>query len=289
MINIDRINKLSHVLASLGFDNIIKFDLYEPEYRVLKRIYEAGIEPRYLALIAILAGINDYQLGKGGAEVYWETLLNTFEKFGAVNNLSQAEILMKAFLAEPINARFRNTKIGRLNKLFKLNFCRWLIENYEDTLKNPVMLWRRLALDLNNQMHQKTIVFAMKTLDLTNLIINGEYLPFPENTPIPVDFHTRNMAISTGIITEYIDDDEVREAWAKVARETSKILNKTVNLLRIDSIAWQLGKIAYKNNYKKEETIENIQKYLTETLKFDTNNANLLAVEFTKNMEKIKY
>lgn len=283
-VNLNRINELSEALASLGFEGIIRFDLYEPEYHALKNIYLSGVEPKYLSLTGVLAGISDYQLGYGGAEVYWNTLESTFKKFGVISSLGQVEILMKAFLSEPINARFRNTKIQRINKLFKSNFCRWLVENYDKLLADPVEVWKRLATDLGSGMYKKTIVFAMKVYDLVNLIVNNEYLPFPRDIPIPVDFHIRNMAISSGIV-EYSTDDEVRHAWNLVSEKVSSLLNKNVNPLRIDSIIWQLGKIAYKNRLNRDDIPNAILNYLRK-LDIPDKTARIITNEFTRCLDK---
>jgi len=64
---------------------------------------------------------------------------------------------------------------------------------FDYLVENPKEVWYRLAEVLNNKPQQKTIVFAMKVLDLITLIAKGHYAKFPLNIPIPLDMHVARM------------------------------------------------------------------------------------------------
>ncbi|MEM2914466.1 MAG: hypothetical protein QXH91_03570 [Candidatus Bathyarchaeia archaeon] len=69
-----RIEIVAELFVNLGFDRIIRFDCLEPEYAALKKIFKLNTQPEYLGLIALSAGVIDFQLGLGGAERFWKTL-----------------------------------------------------------------------------------------------------------------------------------------------------------------------------------------------------------------------
>jgi N-glycosylase/DNA lyase len=82
----------------------------------------------------------------------------------------------------------------------------------------------------------------MKVYDIIHLIENGTYLDFPENIPIPCDLQVERVARTSGI-TDSDEENEVMDAWAKVASWVSDELGKSISLLRIDSIVWQSGQV----------------------------------------------
>jgi N-glycosylase/DNA lyase len=91
-------------------------------------------------------------------------------------------------------------------------------------------------------MKRKTIVFAMKVYDIIHLIENGIYLDFPQDIPIPCDLQVERVARTSGI-TDSEEEDRVMAAWAEVASNVSDELDRSISLLRIDSIVWQSGQI----------------------------------------------
>ena len=279
MIIEERIRRVSEAFALLGFDGIVAFDRVEPEFRVLSTIYGRGCPKNFLYAIAICCGLCDYQLGYGGAEKYWSSLLEAYATVEPIENEKDLSELMSLFLEKPINAQSRERKKLRIRKLFERGFIRELLDNMESCLANPVSTWENLASALENPSNAKTVVFSMKVFDLANLIVSGRYLDFPQNIPIPVDFHVRNVAIASGIVDIYESDDEVREAWLRVLEELNKHINPSVNLLRIDSIVWQVGKTAYDTKFDEERTKQALLKKLTGDMGIEHWKANTICRE----------
>lgn len=287
-INLERVNIVSDLLSRLGFDGIVGFDSLEPEYRALKTLYEQGVEPAYLGLVAICMGVIDFQLGAGGAERFWSTLVETAYFFNNLNSVSQVEKLMDLFLLKPVNARSRKLKYRRIKNIFGSEFADWVVENYDKIRKDPILLWRRLALVLRSGMERKTIVFAMKAFDISHLICFGDYAGFPWDIPIPVDFHIRQVTVSAGLLKEYSSDSEVRKAWIMVLKRVREKIGCNIHLLRIDSLVWQVGKIMYVNKYDENLSVKEIIDYMTEKAGIDRELAIKLAQELTRFIEKAK-
>ena len=284
----ERVVVISDLFCDLGFDNIVKFDVLEPEFHTLKRLFESGVRCEYLGLVAVSAGSIDFQLGLGGAEKFWSLLNELAKRFKSLNDLEQVEFLMKVFLSEPINARSLRIKTARIRRLFNSGFARWLISNYDELRMKPILLWRKLADILKTDMKRKTIVFAMKAFDLSHLICFGDYANFPPEIPIPVDFHIRNVTISSGLLKNYGSDDEVRKAWAMVLKNVREKRRRNITLLRLDSLVWQAGKIMYANSYLKELCRKEIEKYMIERVKLSPRLACRLAEELTVHIENVK-
>jgi len=250
----ERIEVIADLFCKLGFDKIVQFDLLEPEYDALKKIHRKNVEPEYLGLIALSAGAIDFQLGVGGAERFWSTLSTIADGFKDLNSLGHIESLMRRFLNDPINARRRILKRKRIRKIFGSGFAEWYISNYEFLRENPVLLWRKLAETVGSSMEKKTMVFSMKAFDISHLICYGDYLDFPWNIPIPVDFHVKRVTISAGLLDRYGSDELFRHTWSLVLRRVREKLGRNITLVRIDSIVWQLGKIMYACKYRKDSS-----------------------------------
>jgi len=286
-INLERVRVISDLFCDLGLDGIIKFDKLEPEYRALRALREMGVSPPFLGLIAVCTGIIDFQLGRGGAERLWSTLAEVARDFGDLNDLRQVELLMKVFLNEPINARMLQLKVARIRRIFNSGFARWLVENYDRLREEAMLLWRRLSETLRSGMERKTIVFAMKAFDISHLVCFGDYAKFPWDIPIPVDFHVRQVTISTGLLEGYGDDSAFRRAWALVLKRVRERIGGNVSLLRIDSLVWQVGRIMYESGYDRSLSAERIQRYMVERVGMSADLAARFATEMTRFINRV--
>ena len=251
VINMDRVRVLGSLLSELGFDGIVRFDLKEPEYKALNRLFSDGVSPKILGLVSIVAGSIDYQLGAGGAERFWSSLVESYSEIGDIKELKDVKSLFYLFISKPINRRLNNQKTRRIEKLLNESFSRWYLNNYENLINRPVVVWSVLASSLNTGMEKKTIVFAMKAWDISHLICYGDYLDFPWTIPIPVDYHVRNISLSSGIIELCKNDDMFRRVWHEVLKIVRENINKHITLLRVDSLVWQSGKIISENKFNK--------------------------------------
>ncbi|MEM0489171.1 MAG: N-glycosylase/DNA lyase [Candidatus Bathyarchaeia archaeon] len=287
LINYERVNRIADLLSRLGFDGIIKFDCYEPEYIALKKIFNLNIEPKFLGLIALSAGTIDFQLGFGGAERFWGVLHETAKEAIGLNSIENIKGLMMLFLNNPVNARCLEVKKERIKKIFSKDFANWYIDNYEYLRENPEKLWKKLAQVLRSPMNKKTIVFSMKAFDIANLICYGDYLPFPQNIPIPVDFHVKHVTISSGLLNQYYDDELFRNVWSLVLNNVKYNLDRNITLLRLDSIVWQIGKLLYKCGYKRELSQKSVEEYLTRKICIEKNLAKEIATELTRFIDNV--
>ena len=282
-----RARVIADLFSSLGFNRTVKFDMLEPEFHALKTLYRSGVKPKYLGLIAVCTGVIDFQLGFGGADRLWKTLVEVAGKFEDLNDLRQVELLMTRLLTEPVNRRSLQVKAARIRRIFDSGFAGWFIEKYETLRRNPVVLWRRLSETLRSRMERKTMVFAMKAFDISHLICFGDYASFPWDIPIPVDFHIKNVTISSGLLRHYESDDSFRKAWAYVLKELKEKTGHNISLLRLDSIVWQLGKIMYASKYERKASMENIKRYMMEKIGVNTELAERFAEELTLNIDRV--
>lgn len=294
-VRADRVERVADALSLLGWEGFVRLDRAEPEYRVLSRLYWAVKDVRTVLLIGIGAAVVDYQLGAGGAPRFWSELDRVLRSRGyMVQDLRSAHEALEEFMQAKVNARLRNFKLSRIHKLFYEGFAHWLwVEGYRHFRDTPLNIWWRLAKALNTLPDKKTVVFAMKVLDLISAIVTGEYAEFPKNIPLPVDFHIARMTAYSGIIdadpeTLSKDPDRYRKpiinAWTEVVQKISNKLGKHVSTLRLDSLLWQLDRIAMKHNYRKQWSLKPMVAYLTEKAGISENAALTIVKELTARM-----
>ncbi|WP_308444673.1 N-glycosylase/DNA lyase [Halomicrobium urmianum] len=238
-LNQKRIDAVADAMVDLGYDGITRFDRVEPEYRVLMTIRESYDANDHVYLLGVCAGIVDYQL-LGDAQRFWAALEEVTLEHDQVDSIDDVQAILGAFMDASVNQRLNQQKRLRLSKLFEGSFAEWFVENH--TTVPPVRIWEELATALDNQMHKKTIVFAMKVYDILSLVETGEYASFPTDIPIPCDLQVERVAGTAGLV-ETDDSDVVIDAWAAVADAVNEELETPVSLLRIDSIVWQAGQI----------------------------------------------
>lgn len=238
-MNRNRVSKVSKAIASLGYEGIVVFDKEEPEYQTFTTLSNEIGDEYHRALLGICAGTADYQLA-GDAQQFWEALEGIALTLDQLESADEVREVLWTFMEADVNARLKQQKIARLEKLFNRGFADWFIENYGEA--EPLTVWENLADALDNPMKRKTIVFAMKVYDIIHLIENEIYLDFPPDIPIPCDLQVERVARTSGI-TDSEEEDKVMNAWAEVASQVSDDLGRTISLLRIDSIVWQSGQI----------------------------------------------
>ncbi len=291
----DRVRVVSRALAGIGWDGFIRLDMLEPEFNTLSEVYRRVKDVRILLVLGLSAAIVDYQLA-GDAFKFWNTLQKVLAKRGfKLSSISDIKAVMDDFLNYPVNARFNSTKRGRVTKFFNSGFADFLWDRaYKYYSDKPIEIWYRLARALGNRPDQKTIVFAMKVLDLISLLVNGSYANFPRSVPIPLDIHVARMALYSGIVKS--NSSEIPEwaiqrnkevflrAWRNVAERVSEMLGRRVSALRIDSLVWQLSKEAQKASYRRNQAIQYIIRYLVDVANIDKNVAKNVAQELTYNM-----
>lgn len=278
-MNPDRVDQVSDAISSLGYDGIIAFDEEEPEYQTFTALSnELGNEP-HRSLLGICAGTADYQLA-GDAQHFWKALEGIALTLDQLESTDDVQDILWTFMEADVNARLKQQKIARLEKLFNRGFADWFIENYGEA--EPLTVWENLADALDNPMKRKTIVFSMKVYDIIHLIENDTYLDFPQDIPIPCDLQVERVAHTSGI-TDSEEEDEVMDAWAEVASKVSEELGRSISLLRIDSIVWQSGQIIGEHEPNRDKSRRALVTHF-EDVGIPEERARVLASELTETL-----
>jgi N-glycosylase/DNA lyase len=286
-INLNRVRSLSQAIGIQGVENIIKFDYSKPEFRLFKDIYSLEkTSPNYLFLTAMLTGFLSYEVAD--REKYWGTLRQLVIKTGKIDSTQSLRVLIDTFLEQRIDIPHREKKLAHLKDIFTSAFPKWFISNYEYILANPIEAWAELGNILNMKTDSEILYLSIRAIDITNLIIRGDYLPFPEDSPIPIDKKIRNMTLSSGLTDSYNNDDEIRDAWSRVGIKATLILGINMNPLVIHDIVHDIGTIVHRNLYNKEKAERVLEKHLVETLGMPTWNAHRLIDEFLKYINRVE-
>lgn len=230
---------VADAMAEIGYEGIAAFDREEPEYGTFRTLHDEFDGEPSLTLLGICAGTADYQLA-GDAQEFWKELEGVALSRDRIESLEAVREILWTFMDADVNARLRDQKLARLEKLFDQGFASWFVNTYGAV--EPVAVWERLAAALDTAPHKKTVVFAMKVYDIVHLIAHDEYLDFPTEIPIPCDLHVERIADTAGIVSD-MDEETVRGGWSSVAQHVSEALGRPVSLLRIDSIVWQVGQL----------------------------------------------
>lgn len=272
--NTDRIETIANTFASLGWNEIIKFDLKEPEYLCFYELKPNADYP-HLSLMAICTGIIDYLLA-GDAYLFWNTLREIARKYKKFENINVVKSIVYEFLNRPVNARSNSQKRNCLNKIFSSFLPQRIISDYRLFRQKPYLLWQALSKVTGRKMEMKTIVMAMKAFDLVHLIYYDKYARFPEDIPIPVDTHVKKISYISGVVeNERVNDNVVRHVWGEICKKLSSILNRPITPLRLDSSVWQVGKLTSQSNWELKPTIT----YLTREIGIERDRAEKFSKE----------
>jgi N-glycosylase/DNA lyase len=189
--SIEGANALWLALGKLASQVLTNFDRGEPEWPVLQRL--ADWADRALARLTTLClGITDYQLGAGGAAGYWKAVTIEIER-RAPSNPAKVIDLMARVCGHPVSSRLADQKLSRVEKVIRA----W---QSEQVPRQPVALWKWLAMTLGQPEEAKTVVMAMKLVDLLELAGSGHYLDFGTEIPLPIDLRIARISLTSGLI-----------------------------------------------------------------------------------------
>jgi N-glycosylase/DNA lyase len=243
-----RAQALGEALAKLTPDQVDAIDRGEPEWRLLASLKERVGDHRWLTAIAL--GLTDFQLGDGGAQLYWQIAEREIEDGPPVNPDGIRDVIQR-IVRHPVAAKSADLKLRRIDRLLQSPLPRWLAAMTPDRLLAELPeLWRRLASAMNQDPSAKTIVFAVKLVDLMVLQDTGERAALPDDMPIAVDIRIARAAYASGILEPpggetaagmirrssaelLADRAPYVRAWQEVAGQT------TLSPLRLDSVIWQ--------------------------------------------------
>lgn len=279
-MNTERAQSVSKAIAGIGYDGIVAFDEHEPEYGTLTTLYSEFNDESLIKLLSICAATQDFQLN-GDAQRFWQTLTEVFLSHGSLATVDDLEEILWTFMDQPVNARFTSIKNGRLQRLFDSGFCGWFLTSHQDT--EPLTVWEELADGLENEMHKKTVVLAMKIYDIAHLVPHGEYLEIPYDIPIPCDLQVERVSQTSGL-TSAEEPKRIMDAWATVMESVSEQVGHHISLLRIDSIVWQSGQIIGNHGPDQKAAQDALIRHFVEQVGIDQLEAETLAHELTVEM-----
>ncbi|WP_185715576.1 N-glycosylase/DNA lyase [Halocatena pleomorpha] len=230
---------MSEAIADIGYEGIVAFDQFEPEYNAIKGLYREFEDIDSVQLLVTCATTQEFQLN-GDAQAFWRTLTEVSIKHDSLNSITDVEAILWKFMEESVNARMKSIKNTRLEKLLNSGFPEWFLANHRDV--EPFEVWEQLANDIENKKQKKTVVLSMKVYDIAHLIDTGEYHEFPYDIPIPCDLQIERVSETSGIV-DSTEADVVMAAWMEVMEGVSGKVGHPISLLRIDSIIWQAGQV----------------------------------------------
>lgn len=233
-----KVEALKSILKELGVECARtieeKVDL---QFSALENIQKNLNDDELFLKLVIANSIVSYQLSGKGEDWWWE-FSNYFSRNPPTGSIVKA--YSEFFPRSKTNKRLIQPKLNRLKKLEPfLNSL--TIEDLRKYYENMLRFRDHLAKVMNANEDAKTIVFAVKMFGYGSRIVFGEFLPYPMEIDIPIDFRIENY-------TKKFTDRNPIAFWKEVAKEVG------IPPLHIDSILWPvLG--------RNEEVIKRLQKY----------------------------
>lgn len=251
-----RVQPLGAALGALPTEVYSAVDRAEPEWPVLERLAISRSPAAILAGLAL--ALSDFQLGVGGANLYWREVLAVLNAQGTPRMASEVGHFLTEVLSRPVCARLRTLKRERLNRLLRSHIPgRLERQSLAELGEQPLALWHDLATVMEQVPQAKTVAFAMKMFDLMHRIATGKYVAFPSQVPIVADLRIARISFSSGLLAppdgqtvavamahggHYASTNtgEIIAAWAQVSDQA-----QGVSLFRIDSLIWQVAGATY--------------------------------------------
>ena len=223
-------------------------DRGEPEWPVLERIV-AELPLGTDVILTLALALSDYQLGAGGAEVYWAEAERQLDE-QSPGSPAEAQQFMAALMRRPVAARLAQAKLGRIARLLDSAIPEQVTKGVASV--QATSLWRALTSAIGGDPNAKTIVFALKTVGLLHLCATGQRMRLPDQLPIPVDLRIARVGLAAGLIAPPLGRDvptamegveeiatdrrpEIIDAWAEVAQ------NVGLATAEMDSLIWQIA------------------------------------------------
>lgn len=224
--------------------SFILLDKAEPEFKTIDALQSKEVRPQLIALLGVGTGLIDYRLSAGGATRLWNELLEIATNH-EIASIMDAKKCLELLLTKSVCSQYNGQKASRISRVFSSNLPLYIVDDFDDCLREPVKLWNLVAESVGSTPEKKTVTFSMKVFDLAVFCCFGRYLVFEQEPPIAVDYHVRHMTELMGLVPAESNDDQVRHIWFEVARESSRKAGEQISPLRIDSLVWQSGRVLY--------------------------------------------
>jgi DNA-(apurinic or apyrimidinic site) lyase len=229
--------KLSQIFSEIPWGVWEKIVKKEPEWQNMEFFLPSyGFGP--FAVLMVVTGLNDYQL-KGKADVaYWPKIHKVLETSPPPSSPNELCSLLTPFYQ---NERLNKNKIERMERFLESPLCSILWKSHPKKVSEEFLnIWHELARTMNQDSSAKTIVFSMKCLGISLLMV-GEYgFNF---VPIPIPVDSRVMKFTNQLGFHITTADDVRRLWSDML----SILRKNdsrLNMIHLDSLVWQVASMS---------------------------------------------
>ncbi|ACB84397.1 DUF7664 domain-containing protein [Natranaerobius thermophilus] len=230
-------NKVVDIFKDIPWDVWECIVKVEPEWVNmidLLRYYDFGT----FSTLMVVAGLNDFQL-KGKAEkAYWMPLREQITNTSIPSTPYQLAKTLEPFYRKE---RHGQLKIERLHKFLNSNLANLLWNNQaQNVAKILPYIWRELAKTMNQDYNAKTIVFAMKCLGLSLLMVGENGFDFAR-VPIPVDIRVLKLTKNLGLCKE-CNESEVQRIWSDALKQLRNYYPE-ITMIHLDSLVWQIASL----------------------------------------------
>jgi DNA-(apurinic or apyrimidinic site) lyase len=228
----DQLLEILRMIPSEAWQLIVK---KEPEWQYLEPLNNKFLHGSF-SVFMLAVGLNTYQL-KGRAEItYWPRLYEVMKDY---NSLPRVETLYEYLVEFYKEERLNAAKIERLSRFLGSPFAEklWTKSPQEiSSLTNHI--WHSLGNVMRQELHEKSICFAMKCLGIS-LMMTNEYDFDIHAVPIPVDSRIIKFTNCLGIDIE--EDIRIIQAFWKDIISSLHLTSPQINMIHLDSLIWQLA------------------------------------------------
>jgi len=207
----------------------------EPEWQHLEPLRNKFPHGSF-SVFMLAIGLNAYQL-KGRAEItYWPQLYEVMKNYDSEPFVKALyEHLVEFYKTERLNA----AKIKRLSRFLSSSLAEKLWNKFPQEISSMTdNIWRSLGNVMKQDLHKKTICFAMKCLGISLMMANEYDFDF-HGIPIPVDLRitkfTNRLGIDIGEKTL-----PIQNFWNSILSSLRPTYSQ-INMIHLDSIIWQIA------------------------------------------------
>jgi DNA-(apurinic or apyrimidinic site) lyase len=249
--------RLINELAAIGILGARKVEeRLDKQFLALQKLYKSSqLTQKQFVVLCTLNALISFQLSCRGEE-YWQEFAEYFMHH-EIGHGTLTEALRSFLLESRCNKRYRELKLRRLQKAQRVEnllFTSDLEQLYRDMLR----LRDLLASAMRQEQHAKTIVFAVKIFGYAMRISGADFVPYPMEIDIPLDFRIQRITQLLG------SSEDPISFWRSVARASR------VPPLHIDSVLWNIASASYaelEESFKSDQGLLNSLKNIKSLLK----------------------
>jgi len=152
-------------------------------------------------------------------------------------------IIMDRFGDRLSDTHVRTLFISEKEAFFTTGFCDWFISNYENIVTNPMKISNYVINALGGDAHNSIVINILRIMDLTYLVMHGEYLMIQEHVSFPIPSPTKFFISCSQIISDVSDDEKIIDALSRISIRVTMILDRTISIFAIADLVDSLGRM----------------------------------------------